>query len=263
MMERKKWDAADSIVISNMIFLAHMAQGGDRERYLDSGVKLMKKQMEEGEYGKITHIIFDLDGTLIDTEQPVLRAWQDTLKKHHYEFALEELKPVLGVTAENALRTLNVSVKEQFWGDWMEMYDRYAGEAVFFDGAEEMLRTLKAQGFGLGAVTSRTKEELERYFAPFRLETRFGRIICSDDTEKHKPNPEPLLRYGELEGVSMEACVYVGDMPTDIQCANEAGAISGLAVWNGSGVLCRDTKLLFRSPEELCGLLGAASGTGD
>ena len=73
--------------------------------YLDYAVRLMKQMMED-ENMKYQHIIFDLDGTLIDTEQAVLKTWQHTLKDFHYFFPLEELRIVLGIPTENALKKL-------------------------------------------------------------------------------------------------------------------------------------------------------------
>lgn len=205
---------------------------------------------------KYEHIIFDLDGTLLDTEKPVLLTWQSALKKYGYDFSLEDLKIVLGITPESALKQLQAAVDGNFWNTWKETYSAYAKETDFFDGVERMLQTLKYRGYALGIVTSRTKEEYDTFFRPFHLESLFYLIICSDDTKKHKPNPEPLYRYAELAGTIPGACVYIGDMPTDIACANLAGAVSGFAAWNGAGRICEDAKLLFRTPDEVCAAFG-------
>ncbi len=70
----------------------------------------------------------------------------------------------------------------------------------------------------------------------FNLEEFFTTIVLEDDTENHKPYPDPLFKYMELTGADKDSCIYIGDMTTDIQCANNAGVISGLVAWNNSGV---------------------------
>lgn len=257
-MAKKVQDIASPAIISNMIFMADMARSTanrqDCSMYLNYAVRLMKQMMEEKNM-KYQHIIFDLDGTLIDTEQAVLKTWQHTLKDFHYFFPLEELRIILGIPTENALKKLNVTVGPDFQDRWMENYTIYAGKAAFFPGVEHMLDVLRQRGHSLGIVTSRSREEYSRYFLPFRLESRFDRMIFSDNTLEHKPSPEPLYQYARSADVPLNACIYIGDMPTDIECANRAGVTSGLCTWNSSGILCRDAKLLFRTPEELCKLL--------
>jgi beta-phosphoglucomutase-like phosphatase (HAD superfamily) len=60
------------------------------------------------------HFIFDLDGTLIDTEQPVLKTWQKTLSEYGHKFSLSELRCVLGVTTDIGLQRLNATVDGTF-----------------------------------------------------------------------------------------------------------------------------------------------------
>lgn len=203
----------------------------------------------------LKHYIFDLDGTLIDTEHAILKTWQYTLKEYGHEYTLDEVKVVLGVTTDIGLQRLNANVDKKYTYKWQENYEKYSSKADFFDGAKEMLRYLKEKGCSLGAVSSRSKNEYEKFFRTFNLEEFFTTIVLEDDTKDHKPNPEPLLKYIELTGADKDSCIYIGDMPTDIQCANNAGVISGLVTWNGSGVSCAEATLSFSSPKEVCDLV--------
>jgi HAD superfamily hydrolase (TIGR01549 family) len=213
---------------------------------------------------KFKHIIFDLDGTLIDTEEAVLKTWQFTLKEYRYDYSLDELKIVLGITTRKALEKLNAAVDEDFEKQWMRNYRKVADKMVFFDGVKEMLLSLKEQGCSLGIVTSRCRDEFNDYFRSFNLEELFTIIVCSDDTEKHKPDPEPLYKYAELANTDLESCIgdmptesciYIGDMPTDIECANLAGIASGLITWNNAGVICQEAKFTFSCPKEISDML--------
>lgn len=213
-------------------------------------------RIERGETRmKYKHIIFDLDGTLIDTEEAVLKTWQFTLREYHYDYRLEELNVVLGITTRSALEKLNAVVDKDFEKHWKQNYRKFTYGMAFFDGVREMLSLLKKQGCSLGIVTSRAIDEYNDYFRPFNLDTLFDLIVCADDTEKHKPDPEPLYKYAELAKAKLESCIYIGDMPTDIECAYRAGVASGLVIWNNSGVLCQRAMYVFSSPKEVCDIL--------
>lgn len=204
---------------------------------------------------KYKHIIFDLDGTLIDTEDAILQTWQRTLKEYQYDYSLEEIKVVLGVTTRKGLEKLKADADEDFEKQWSKNYRRVADKMVFFDGVREMLLDLKERGCSLGIVTSRSKAEYNDYFRCFHLEELFDLIVCEDDTKKHKPDPEPLYKYAGLANIGLGYCIYIGDMPTDIECANRAGVVSGLVTWNESGVDCQEADYVFASPGEICDIL--------
>ena len=200
------------------------------------------------------HYIFDLDGTLIDTENAILKTWQYTLKEYGYEYSLNEVRVVLGVTTDIGLQRLHTHVDENYADKWQTNYEKYSLEADFFGGTKEMLELLRDRGCSLGIVSSRSKKEYKRFFESFNLESFFMTIVLEEDTREHKPNPEPLFKYIELTGADKDTCIYIGDMPTDIQFANDAGVISGLVTWNGSGVFCDEAKMIFRDPKEICDL---------
>lgn len=204
---------------------------------------------------KLRHIIFDLDGTLIDTEAAVLKTWRHTLRQYGYGYSLEEIKPVLGVTTEIGLQRLHAHADEQYTEKWQANYKTYASEADFFPGTKEMLHCLQAKGCSLGIVSSRSRKEYQAFFASFHLEEFFTTVILEEDTERHKPHPEPLLYYMEKTGADKASCIYIGDMPTDIQCAHNAGMLSGLVTWNGSGISCGEANMMFSNPKEIYNLI--------
>lgn len=200
------------------------------------------------------HFVFDLDGTLIDTEKAVLNTWVQTLREYGYDFTLEDARVVLGVTTEIGLERLKAVVDDDYTTRWQKNYARYADEAEFFDGACKMLAKLKDKGCVLGIVSSRSRNEYDAFFSKFDLNQYFDIVVLEEDTLKHKPNPEPLKKYLELAGANKEECIYIGDMPGDICCANAAGITSGLAKWNGSDVVCNDADLIFNNMGEVIGL---------
>lgn len=238
-------------MISNMIYLAQDSKcDTDRKLYLNYALQLIEITAKET-LMHYNHIVFDLDGTLIDTENAVLKTWQFTLEAYGHMYSLENLQIVLGIPNLDALELLDASVDQDFEDNWIQNYSKFSDQAGFFPGVENILQFMKKSGFHLGVVTSRKRMEYENYFRQFNLEQIFDLIVCADDTLQHKPNPEPLLYYAKKSGTAPDSCIYIGDMPTDIACANAAGFASGLVTWNHSSVLEPDVDYIFPSPEDL------------
>jgi HAD superfamily hydrolase (TIGR01549 family) len=202
----------------------------------------------------LKYFIFDLDGTLIDTEQAILKTWQQTLKEYGYIYSIDEIRCVLGVTAEIGLHRLGSIVDSDYTKKWQINYSQYAKEADYFKGTKEMLMLLKEKGCSVGAVSSRCRKEYADFFSGFEFESIFDEVILEEDTTRHKPEPEPLYKYMELVGANKTECIYIGDMPSDIQCANNAGIVSGLVTWNGAGVVCDEATMIFNSIEDVLAL---------
>lgn len=184
---------------------------------------------------RFTHIAFDLDGTLVDTEQVLLKTWQQAARGYGRELDLDEFRVAFGITTEDALGRLGLDVNpSEFARRWNDAYAGFAGEAAFFPGARELLLSLASHGLGLGAVTSRERDEYERFFDKFHLDDLMGQVVLADATERHKPAPDPLLRFAHLAGADPTRCAYVGDQPTDVQAAHAAGFASCLVDWDGT-----------------------------
>lgn len=204
---------------------------------------------------KFLHLIFDLDGTLIDTETATLKTWQETLAEYGFPYSLEKLKCVRGIATESALQRLNAAVDADFEKRWVQNYDVMASEDDFFPEVDEMLQRLKTAGYSLGVVTSRSRDEYNKYFQRFHLDKLLKFIVFADDTVKHKPSPEPLYKYMERIGAEAKQCIYIGDMPTDIECAKNAGVTAGLMQWHHEQAPCVNADYIFTNAEEVLNAL--------
>lgn len=177
------------------------------------------------------HIVFDVDGTLINTEYAVLHSLQDTLKEMlNKTYELSDLEFVLGITGEAAIKQLGIVDIDETVDLWNKNLNRYKNSVCVFDGIKDLLQKLSSE-YELGIVTSKTKAEFEEEVAHFGLNQYFGVIICADATQKHKPNPEPLLKYMELANAKPEETLYIGDSVYDMQCAKSAGVDFAFAKW--------------------------------
>lgn len=196
------------------------------------------------------HIVFDVDGTLIDTEYAVLHSLKDLLKEeYNRDYKIEELEFALGITGEAVIKQLEISDIERTVDLWNDKLNKYKESVCVFNGIEELLKVL-SQNHKLGIVTSKTKEEFEEEVTHFGLNKYFGVIICADDTEKHKPNPEPLLKYMELANAKNKETIYIGDSIYDMQCAKASKVDFAFAKW-GNKRQNIEAKYTLSQPSEL------------
>lgn len=178
------------------------------------------------------HIVFDVDGTLLNSADSDLRALQDTIKELTGRVVpISELIFSQGIPGPATLTRLGMDNIPEALSLWVQNVGKYEHTVVLFDGVKEMLAALSAQGYPLGIVTSRTREEFDGYSHRFGLSNLFSTTVCTDDTEKHKPDPEPLLKYMELTGAAPAEVLYVGDSIHDSSCAQAAGVAFALALW--------------------------------
>lgn len=197
------------------------------------------------------HIVFDVDGTLIDTEFAVLHSLQDILKDVlGQKFSLKELEFTLGITGENALKQLKVTDIQKTLELWNEKLELYKDKVVVFEGIKDLLQALTKREYQLGIVTSKTRNEYKVEVTPFELDKYFDIIICADDTSNHKPNPEPLLKYLELSQVDLKEIIYIGDSVYDYECATSANIDFAFAKW-GNKRQNIDAKYILESSMDL------------
>lgn len=204
----------------------------------------------------IQSVVFDIDGTLLDTEHADLEASRDTLRELGHEVpSAAELRYTLGIPGNVALRQMGIADVEEGGRIWHKHFEKYTGTIRLFEGIETVVKELKSQGYGLGIITSKTRAEYEHDFVRFGLDGYFDVVICSDDTVHPKPAPDPMLRYLELSGAKPAETLYVGDSTYDRACAASADVAFGLAVWGAHSVENRPAEYYFNAPRDIPYLL--------
>lgn len=201
------------------------------------------------------HLVFDVDGTLLDTALCILQSLHDALiAKTGSSPEISDLEFALGNPSAATMKQLNVSDPEAVIALWVEIEDSYRDMIVPFDGICDMIRSLSEKGYRLGIVTSRTREELDLVFKHLSISPLFSTVVCSDDTDRPKPSPEPLLKYMEITSAAPEELLYIGDNIHDLQCASAAGVDFALASW-GTRMSGDGAKYCPASPAELLSIL--------
>lgn len=206
------------------------------------------------------HLVFDVDGTLLDTALCILQSLHDALiTRTGTSPEIADLEFALGNTSIATMKQLQVPDPESTIALWVENEDRYRNMIVPFEGITDLIKTLSANGYRLGIVTSRTHEELDLVFEHLEIRPLFTTIICSDDTKYPKPSPDPLLKYMELTSASPEELLYIGDTLHDLECACAAGVDFALASW-GTQTPGDGAKYCPATPAELLNILVSETG---
>ncbi len=211
--------------------------------------------IERGERFLYECIVFDVDGTLIDTENVIIRALQLVLERRGRYFPDEKLDFVLGIPGDISLSKLGIKDCAGAIKEWNEHIQNLAGDIQLFDGIDLLIEALDKRKISKGIVTSKTRKELSDDFGPFGLMERFPHIVCVDDIPFHKPHPAPLLRCLESASVPARLALYIGDTIYDAECARAAGVDFALAGWGAKSESNIPCDLYFNNPLDLLPLL--------
>lgn len=206
-------------------------------------------------------VLFDLDGTLIDTVRLIRESMQfATLHVLGAELPDEDLMQNVGIPLLSQMRVISEEHAEELVAVYRahnaEVHDDLIAE---YPGTEQVLEELAARGYPLGIVTSKSSPVAMRGIELFGLERFFSAIVCSDHVERHKPDPFPLVVAARELGFEVQQCVYVGDSPHDMTAAVRAGAVSVAALWGAfaaDSVLEPEPEFAIREISQLTGLLG-------
>ena len=204
------------------------------------------------EQRKYNHLIFDIDGTLLDTEKTGVLSLQRTVKElMGKDMTYDELYPYFGIPTFVVAQQMDVEDKELAAHLWEKNFQELMYLIVPFEGVEEMLPRLREMGFKLGVVTSRSRFEFN--FDPHLKQWKdlFDTIITSDDSLRHKPFPDPILAYMSRSGATADECIYFGDTEYDFECARAAGIDFALADWRNRGFQGIPAQYRFSSVEEI------------
>ena len=181
-------------------------------------------------------IIFDLDGTLINTPEMIMAAFKKTILEHHpnYELSKEEITNVLGQTLDLAFK--DFVNEEVVIEDMINSYRNYTTNHDFeikgYKHLENVLKKLKSLDYLIGIVTSKTNYVVFENLRDLKIENYFDCIVTHQDTVLHKPNPDPILCALNKLGISPDEAVYIGDHENDIVAGRNALVKTGLMAYS-------------------------------
>lgn len=171
-------------------------------------------------------ILFDFDGTLMDTQEAITLSFREVFKRHMPEKTLtqdEELSFV-GPSLENTFSRYFPEAEVAGLVDEYRVINQGLHNTVKpMPGAVKMLEKMKQAGYHLGVVSSKRSAVIELGMEPFNLKSYFDVIIGSDHVEEHKPSPQGILKALEHIGEGQDEAIYIGDVATDIEAGVQAG----------------------------------------
>lgn len=207
-------------------------------------------------------VVFDLDGTLVDTKDLIFESFRHTFAhyKPGYVLSDEELYSFLGPTLEESfLRYFDASMVEEIVSYYRKFnhdhHDQYVKEIPH---VKETLDYLKEQGYDMALVSNKRKDVIELGLASCHIDSYFKVIVGCEDVEKPKPDPSGILKAASMIPRAHDDLIYVGDSPTDIQVAKNMGAFSVAFVFEESRAKeMQDTKpcAMIRDMQEFITLL--------
>jgi pyrophosphatase PpaX len=180
-------------------------------------------------------VLFDFDGTVIDSGAIILasmrHASQTVLGR---ELADEILMAAVGGAGlSEQMRLLDEARVDELVRVYRAHNEPLHAELTCCAGMEDVLATLKHQGRTLGIVTAKRRQTVALAFEHVPIEHRFDVVVGSDDTERHKPDPDPILHALERLQAAVDDAAYVGDSPFDIRAAKAAGVHAVAVTWGG------------------------------
>lgn len=185
---------------------------------------------------KYKHLVFDIDGTLLDTQDIHFTSLKRALKElRGMEMSTEELSFSFGIPGSQTLKLLGLEDTNRGMEVWLKHYEAYVEEVGLhlFDGMQEVLEELRKTEVTLGVITSKMREEYDWNFEKLGLLHYFSYSVTASDTPEGKPSPAPMLEYLRQTGAKPEEVLYFGDTIYDIQCAQAAGTDQALVLWSG------------------------------
>jgi len=170
----------------------------------------------------ITTLLFDWDGTLVDSAQLGLIAFERSFATLGLAFDHEIYQAVYSPNWYSIYEAMGLP-KEK-WDTVDQLWNQHYGEqtAQPVAGAQETIIELKRRGYRLGIVSSGTECRVVREVSALRLEDFFETVVCNEQMENKKPHPEGLETAMRSLGCSTEATCYVGDSPEDIEMGKRA-----------------------------------------
>jgi len=203
-------------------------------------------------------VLFDLDGTLIDSGPIILASMQHAVRTVlGREIPPEELGMHIGGQGIVAQMTaLDAEHADALLEAYKEHNDGLHETLEAFDELLAVLPALKAEGRKLGIVTAKRHRTVGLALHRFpALEAAFDVVVAFEDTDRHKPEPEPVLLAVEKLGATTAEAVYIGDSPFDIGAAKAAGVFSVAVGWGGihpdERLLAEEPDAFVRTPEDL------------
>lgn len=206
------------------------------------------------------HIIFDFDGTLIDSNYLINKALRETsIKVLGKEITQKKINQVWGKVLVEQMADLDEFKVEELCDYYRMYYRKHRDEhTTIFDGILEMLNDISELGCSMSIVTNKGSSGLDHGLELFNIKHHFEIALSKSDVDKKKPDPEGVFRILEHFNAKKSEVLFIGDSIHDIECGKNAGVDTALVKWT---VIDLDTLLkekptyLIEKPNDLINII--------
>jgi len=185
----------------------------------------------------IKTILFDLDGTLIDSNELIEKSFEYTFRQFGYTFSREEILQFNGPPLTETFTKINPELADEMLQTYrnhnMENHDEYV---KLFPNVKETLDILKDYGIKMGVVSAKVHDGVRQGLEVTGIAPYFDTVIGVDDVENSKPHPEPVLKGMSDLKANTESSLMVGDNYHDIEAGKNAGIKTAAVAWSLKGV---------------------------
>ena len=206
-------------------------------------------------------VLFDLDGTLVDSGAMILASFRHATRTVlRREIPDEELVAAVGGSSiQDQMRTFDPERVDELVRVYREHNTPLHDELEAFAGVHDVLERLRDEGRRLGIVTAKHHRTVALAFDRLHIGDHFDAVVCADDTERHKPHPEPILHALDLLESTPAEAAFVGDSPFDVEAGKAAGVFTVGVSWGkihpAERLLALGADTIVHSPDELLDVL--------
>lgn len=182
----------------------------------------------------IDTILFDYDGTIMDTNDLVIASWQHTFKEMGEPVRpLDEITSHFGEPIMDIIRFFFPDEDPDYVvGIYRSFHNsNFRERTCLFPGVMEVLEEFHSRGYPMAIVTNRVRYSTELGLDKYGILPMFGAVVCEGDAQRAKPFPDSIYLALEQLGSSVDRAVLIGDSQNDILCGRNAGVLTVRVAW--------------------------------
>lgn len=177
---------------------------------------------------KVESVIFDMDGVLFDTESIYLKVWKNVFRKYGYKMTKDIYSQVIATGRENVKKVFlrefgqDLPIEKMYEEKDIALKEEIEKRVYIKKGAIEILTHLKSKNYKVALATSSDRERMNKQLEKARIKKYFDEIVCKDEVEKTKPNPEIYLKVANKLNVNPKNCLVIEDSLAGVKAAYKA-----------------------------------------